>query len=84
MRELLRSIERRYPLVVIHRERVVPDECEIGRLKLASEGTYALRMITPEATWMDDEEIYRYADITRIAFDGEYENTLARVSGSAV
>jgi hypothetical protein len=79
---LLRWIERRYPLVVIHRENVGPDQCEIGRLKMASETTYALRWITPTATWADDERTYRYADITQIGFDGEYENTLALVAAS--
>jgi hypothetical protein len=84
VRDLLRSVERRYPLVVIHRELVVPDECEIGRIKLTSEATYALRMLTPEATWMHDEEVYRYGDVTRVGFDGEYENTLSLVAGAAV
>jgi len=81
---LLRSIERTYPLVVIHREHVVPGECEIGRIKLTSESTYALRWITPTATWEDDDKTYRYSDITRVDFDSEYENTLALVAGDAV
>ena len=84
MKSLLRSIEQRYPLVVISRERVVPDECEIGRIKLTSETTYALRMITPEATWTNDDQVYRYEDVTRVGFDGAYENTLAQVSDAAV
>lgn len=81
---LLRSIERTYPLVVIHRERVVPGECEVGRIKLTSESTYALRWISPTATWEDDDLTYQYADITRVDFDGEYENTLAMVADNAV
>jgi hypothetical protein len=81
---LLKSVERAYPLVVLHRERVVPGECEIGRIKLTSESTYALRRITPTATWEDDDKTYRYADVTRVGFDSEYENTLALVAGSAV
>jgi hypothetical protein len=81
---LLRSIEQRYPLVVIQREKVVPDECEIGRIKMTSENTYALRWITPTATWADDDETYRYADITRVGFGGEYENTLALVAATSL
>ena len=80
---LLRSIEQRYPLVVIHRERVVPEECEIGRIKVTSESSYALRWITPAAVWADNDKTYRYADITRVGFDGGYEKTLALVAASA-
>ena len=83
VRRLLVSVEQRYPLVTIHRERITPDECEIGRLKLASDGGYALRWITPEATWEHDYRTYRYSDITRVGFDGEYERTLALVAGGA-
>jgi hypothetical protein len=84
VRSLLASIERRYPLITIHRERVAPDECEIGRLKLASDGGYALLWITPEATWEHDYRTYRYSDITRVGFDAQYERTLALVAGGAV
>ena len=76
----LKSVDRNYPLFAIHRERVASDQCEIGRLRLSSGSTYALRWITPEATWADDEEVYRYSDVTRVDFDGEYENTLALVA----
>jgi hypothetical protein len=84
VRSLLSSIERNYPLITIHRERAAHNECEIGRLKLASESSYALRWITPQATWEDEYRIYRYADITRINFDAEYERSLALVADSAV
>ena len=83
-RELLRSIEHRYPLVVISRELLAPHECEIGRIKLTSDATYALRMLTPEATWMHDDQVYRYDDVTRLGFAGAYENALALVAGAAV
>ena len=83
-RDLLRSIEHRYPLVVISRELLVPHECEIGRIKLTSETTYAIQMLTPEAKWVLDEQVYRYDDVTRLGFDGAYENVLARVAGAAV
>jgi hypothetical protein len=81
---LLKSIERKYPLVVIYRERTAPGECEIGRIRLTSRSTYALRWISPTATWEDSDLTYKYADITRVDFDGEYESTLALVADSAV
>jgi hypothetical protein len=83
VRTLMCSVEERYPLIVIHRERVLADEGEIGRIKLTSGDTYALRFISPTATWEDDDRTFRYADVTRVQFDGEYENTLALVAGSA-
>jgi hypothetical protein len=83
MPSLMRSVEGRYPLIVIHRERVAPDECEVGRIKLTSADTYALRFISPTAIWEDDYRTFRYADVTRAEFDGEYERTLALVAGTA-
>jgi hypothetical protein len=79
---LVRSVQERYPLVVIHREIAAPDECEIGRIRLASASTYALSLISPEATWVEDGRSYRFEDVTRVGFDGEYENTLALVMRS--
>lgn len=79
-RSVLRSGQERFELVVIHREIVAPDECEIGRIKLASDTTYAMKWISPNGTWEDDGTKYRYSDITRVGFDGEYENTLLMVA----
>lgn len=80
-RALLESVDRSYPLIVVQRERVAPDQCEIGTLKMIADETYALRWMTPEAEWMDDEQLYRLADVTRVAFGCRYETTLAGVAG---
>lgn len=77
----MRSIDAQYPLLVIARERVAPDEVAIGRLKAALATGVRLRWITPDAAWDEDRTLYRYSSITRLAFDGEYENTLALVAG---
>lgn len=82
VRSLLRSIEKQFPLVVIERELVSPGECEIGRIKLTTETTYALKCIGLDATWLRDSQSYKYSDITRIGFDGEYERTLALVAAA--
>lgn len=82
-RALLESADRSYPLIVVQRERAAPDECEIGKLKMIGDETYALRWITPEAEWMDDERLYRFEDVTRVVFGCTYEMTLAAVAGLA-
>ncbi len=81
---LLDSAQRQFPLLVIHRERAVPGECEVGRLKLTSDEAFAIRYIDPSAQWADDSEHYRYADVTRVGFGDEYAKTLALVARVAV
>jgi hypothetical protein len=81
MRHLLSSVSENFRLVVIEREERAPDECEIGRFKLLTDTKYALKWISPNAKWEDDPQTYEINDITRVTFDGEYENTLALVAG---
>ena len=81
MRQLLASVDAQFPLLVIDREARVIDECEIGRIKLLTDTKYALKWLSPDAEWEDDLRTYDIADVTRVTFDGEYENTLALVAG---
>ena len=81
MRNLIASIQAHESLVVIHRERALPDECEIGRIRVDSEQAYSLLWITPEAEWELDNRVFRYSDVTQVGFGGEYERTLAMVRG---
>ena len=81
MRNLIASIEDHESLVVIHRERLSPNECEIGRVRIDSDQTYSLFWITTEAEWELDNRVFRYSDITQLEFGGEYERTLAMVGG---
>ncbi len=82
MPAVVAAVDAAYPLVVIHRELVHPDECEIGRLRLHTEDTYVLDWLTPNAMWEVDRRRFRFDDITRIDFDSEYENTLAMVAAA--
>ena len=81
MRHLLESVDAKFPLIVIEREVRTPDECEIGRIRLLTDMRYALKWLSPDARWEDDGQTYAIEDITRVTFDGEYENTLALVAG---
>lgn len=81
MRELVLSIQEQEPLVVIEREIVCPDECEVGRVRLDSDSTYSLLWMTTQAEWERDDRIFHYEDITQVSFGGEYERTLAQLAG---
>lgn len=79
--ELLLSANRAFPLVTIHREKVAPDVCMIGRVLGVKDGRVSLLETTPEATWAAKPNHYRLADITRIDFGGGYEGALHLVGG---
>ena len=69
------------PLVTLHRERISPDTCSIGRLGTLTEKSVTLRWLTPSAKWSGNSPRYRLADISLLEFGGEYEDALARVAG---
>lgn len=77
---LLESVARAFPLLMIHREHLLPDRCEVGQLKLVGRDAYTLRWLTPQATWSDDDGIYRFEDVTRLTFASEYDLTLAALA----
>lgn len=81
MSALLASAEQRFPLLVIHREKVEMGACEIGRLAASSKRGYRLQWIDPQAQFEHDRRWFRYSDITLVQFGGAYENTLAQVAG---
>ena len=82
IRELVFSVQATQPVVVIEREIICPEECEIGRVRLDSEGTYSLLWMTTNAEWERDDRVFRYDDITQVSFGGEYETTLAQLAGA--
>ena len=79
--EMIRSIQENEPVVVIEREIVSPDECEVGRVRPESAESYSLLWMTTTAEWEPDDRLYRYEEITQISFGGEYEQTLAQLAG---
>jgi len=81
-KELLRSANRLFPLVTIHREQVDPDVCWIGRVCDVDEKRVALLEIDPNARWDDKPTDYRLREITRVDFGGDYEDALSVVGGS--
>jgi hypothetical protein len=81
--ELLVSATRAFPLVTIHREKLDPDVCEIGRVVQVKDDRVSLLEINPDATWDTEPKQYRLRDITRLDFGGEYEEALHLVGGRA-
>ena len=79
--ELLLSASRAFPLVTIHREKVDPGVCEIGRVSQVKDGLLSLLEINPDASWDANAKQYRVRDITRVDFGGEYEDALQLVGG---
>jgi len=82
LEELLWSANRAFPLVTIHREKVDPDVCHIGRITALQNNHVSLLEIGPDALW--DKEISEYSlkEITRVDFGGDYEEALHLVGGA--
>ena len=83
MSALLRTAQASFPLLVIERELATPGECEIGRVRLVTERTYTLDLVTIEARWREPSEHHEVAEITRVGFGAEYESTLDLVLTSS-
>lgn len=75
MPSLLKSANKLFPLVTIHRERITDDARWIGKVGKLTEKTFELYEIDPGAKF-DVTKRYRFADITQVAFCGEYEKAL--------
>jgi hypothetical protein len=79
--KVLLTANRLFPLITIHRERVDPDVCQIGRVVDLRNGRVSLLEIGPDAGWDDKPETYRLSEITRVDFGGDYEEALHLVGG---
>jgi hypothetical protein len=73
---LLKSANRLFSLVTIHRERVKPGTCEIGKVINISETHLHFLEIGPDAVWDEKPTKIRLCDITRVDFGGGYEEAL--------
>ncbi len=80
-RSILESANRLFPLVTIFREKMSRDKCWIGKIASTTDRTFQLHEIDPGAKF-DVTRRYRFADITQINFDGEYERALWLVNQS--
>jgi hypothetical protein len=79
--KILESAGRAFPLVVIHREKIDPDVCWIGRILSVGSEFVSLLEIGPDAIWDKVPSEYRLKEITHVNFGGDYENALYLVGG---
>jgi hypothetical protein len=82
LEKLLRTANRAFPLLTIHRERADAGACWIGRVVGLGGGRVMLLEIGPDACWDNQLETYRLSEITRVDFGGDYENALQLIGGS--
>jgi hypothetical protein len=80
-RTLLESVKTWYSLVVVDREVGEWDGADIGRVLRFSSKSFTLQLLSPDAEWDRDPQRIDLADVTRVGFGGEYEETLAAVAG---
>jgi hypothetical protein len=80
--ELLLSAKRLFPLLTIHREKVDPDVCWIGKVEGMRQRQVALLEIGPDAKWDRKPNSYKMSEITSVEFGGEYERALHLVGGN--
>ena len=79
---LLLSASQLFPLITIHREKMNPDTCKIGKLIEVNDSHLNFLEIDPDAIWAIKPTTVRLRDITRIDFGGEYEEALHLVGGN--
>jgi hypothetical protein len=77
--EILRTVNESFPLIRIERENIDNKSCYIGKLEKLKKKTFSLMKIDTSANW-DNSFRYKYNDLTKVGFDGEYENTLVLVA----
>ena len=81
IQELVLTAGRAFPLVAIHREKIDPDVCWIGRVVEVTPEIVRILELGPDAVWETMPEEYRLKEITHVNFGGDYENALYLVSG---
>lgn len=83
LQELLLTASRVFPIVTIHREKVTPHVCHIGRVESVSSSHVSLLEIGSDARWNDTPRRYLTKQITRVDFGGNHEEALTLVGGES-
>lgn len=80
--ELLLTAGQAFPLVTIHREKVDPGVCHIGKVIAVKANQVRLLLIGPDAQWSESPTDFSTRGITRVSFGGDYEDALHIVGGA--
>ena len=82
LEELLTTANKAFPLITIHREKVDPGYCYIGRLMSIKKEVVTLLEVGIDGYWhkctVGD---YALRDITKVSFGGDYEQALFMCGG---
>ncbi len=76
--EVLRSVSENFSLIRIEREKIDNEACNIGKLHKLKKKSFVLEEIDSCAEWSGTYD-YKFKDLTKVGFDGLYENTLSFV-----
>jgi len=79
--QLLDTANKLFPMMIIYRERIHRDACQVGRLVSMNRASLELKEIRPDGSW-DDCYRYKFSDLTRVDFGGGYEDAFARVAAA--
>ena len=71
----LERIHDGYPIITVSREEIDDTVCAIGRVERIKRKSFRLQTMDVDARW-DNVEKFRYRDVTRIDFGGNYEEAL--------
>lgn len=80
MRKAMVSAERLAGVLIIHREKIHPNEVEVGTLRLSTDSRYVLRWLTLDAKWENDDRPFLFRDVSLLEFGTEYDQTLLAVA----
>ncbi len=80
--DILSSISETFPLVKIYRERLSEDITIVGKVIETKDNTFKLLGMRTDAKWKEVPSWFRYADVTRVEFGGNYEEILLTVAES--
>jgi hypothetical protein len=75
-RELLESVAKTFPLVVVHTERKRPDVCYIGEVLKVSDSTLTIHDLNCNCEWQKPRR-FKLSDITMVEFGDGYSMALA-------
>jgi hypothetical protein len=65
----------------VHRERVTPDTCIIGKTTSDNGIDFEFLEIDPDAQWNSEPTYYRINQVTKVDLPGPYERALMLVGG---
>lgn len=78
--KLLESVNKSFPLIVVHCERLNRDVVWIGKVMEIKKKSFTMLEITPNAEWLENPNRFKFKDVTKIEFGNGYENDLHSVA----